>query len=82
MCSDDHQRKLRGIACPRCGGRKLATTHTEPLVDGRIRRRKRCRACGQRLVTCEVPLRALRSLDVARSFPIERGARTTAGSTV
>ncbi len=43
----------RGICCPRCGCRHFKTTHTEPLRDGRIRRRKICRHCGRRIVTFE-----------------------------
>ena len=46
----------RGIECRRCGCRHLLTTNTEPLADGRVRRRKRCRHCGQKIVTIEVPL--------------------------
>lgn len=42
-----------GIACPRCGCRHFFTTHTEPLRDGRIRRRKECRHCGRKIVTFE-----------------------------
>jgi transcriptional regulator NrdR family protein len=42
-----------GLACGRCGCRHFRTTHTEPLRDGRIRRRKFCRNCGKRLVTFE-----------------------------
>lgn len=44
-----------GIACPRCGYRVLRTTHTEPLADNRIRRRKVCRRCGRKVVTFEAP---------------------------
>ena len=44
-----------GIACPQCGCRHFYTTHTEPLRDGRIRRRKVCRHCGRRIVTYEAP---------------------------
>lgn len=47
----------RGIACPRCGCCHLRTTHTEPLRNGRIRRRKVCRHCGRRMVTYELPPR-------------------------
>lgn len=43
----------RGIECPRCGCRHFFTTHTEPLRDGRIRRRKVCRHCGRRVTTFE-----------------------------
>ena len=43
----------RGLRCPRCGCRHFYTTHTEPLRDGRIRRRKECRHCGRRIVTYE-----------------------------
>jgi transcriptional regulator NrdR family protein len=46
----------RGICCPQCGCRHFYTTHTEPLRDGRIRRRKICRHCGRKIVTFEVPL--------------------------
>jgi hypothetical protein len=42
-----------GIPCPQCGCRHFYTTHTEPLRDGRIRRRKKCRHCGRRIVTYE-----------------------------
>jgi len=44
-----------GIECPQCGCRHFYTTHTEPLRDGRIRRRKECRHCGRRIVTYEAP---------------------------
>lgn len=43
----------RGIECLTCGCRHFYTTHTEPLRDGRIRRRKICRHCGRRIVTFE-----------------------------
>jgi transcriptional regulator NrdR family protein len=43
----------RGIVCPRCGCRHFKTTHTEPLRDGRIRRRKVCRHCGRKIITFE-----------------------------
>ncbi len=42
-----------GIACSACGCRHFYTTHTEPLRDGRIRRRKVCRYCGKKLLTYE-----------------------------
>ena len=44
-----------GIECPQCGCRHFYTTHTEPLRDGRIRRRKECRHCGRKMVTHEAP---------------------------
>jgi len=43
----------RGLECPHCGCRHFYTTHTEPLRDGRIRRRKVCRHCGRKIVTYE-----------------------------
>jgi transcriptional regulator NrdR family protein len=43
----------RGIQCPQCGCHQFYTTHTEPLRDGRIRRRKQCRHCRRRIVTYE-----------------------------
>lgn len=46
----------RGIECPRCGCRHFYTTRTEPMLDGRIRRRKECRHCGRRIITYEVPI--------------------------
>ncbi len=42
-----------GIACPTCGCRHFHVTHTEPLRDGRIRRRKVCRYCGRKMLTYE-----------------------------
>jgi DNA-directed RNA polymerase subunit RPC12/RpoP len=47
------RRGERGIVCPNCGCRHFHTTNTEPLHDGRIRRRKECRHCGRRIVTYE-----------------------------
>ncbi|MEX1228805.1 MAG: hypothetical protein WEB58_01115 [Planctomycetaceae bacterium] len=43
----------RGISCPRCGHRRFRTTNTQPLQDYRIRRRKKCRSCGYKIVTYE-----------------------------
>ena len=45
--------RQRGIVCPRCGCRHFYTTNTEPLPDGRVRRRKTCRHCGRKIVTYE-----------------------------
>ena len=42
-----------GIACTRCGCRHFKTSNTEPLRDGRIRRRKICRHWGRKIVTFE-----------------------------
>lgn len=53
----------RGISCPKCGCRHFFTTHTEPLRDGRIRRRKACRHCGRRIVTYEVPIGPVKKPD-------------------
>jgi len=53
----------RGISCPRCGCRHFHTTHTEPLRDGRVRRRKVCRYCGRRIVTYEVPSGSVKKPD-------------------
>ena len=51
----DLKQPPRGIVCPKCGCRHFETTNTEPLRDGRIRRRKQCRHCGRKLVTFEGP---------------------------
>ncbi len=48
-------RNQLGIECPQCGCRHFLTTHTEPLQDGRIRRRKTCRHCHRKIVTYEAP---------------------------
>jgi transcriptional regulator NrdR family protein len=53
MSPPDNTRSARGLECPRCGCRHFYTTHTEPLRDGRIRRRKECRHCGRKIVTYE-----------------------------
>jgi transcriptional regulator NrdR family protein len=50
----------RGLECPRCGCRHFETTHTQPMNDGRIRRRKRCRHCQYRIVTYEGTVTTLR----------------------
>lgn len=47
------KREESGIVCPQCGCRHFNTTHTEPLRNGRIRRRKVCRHCGRKIVTFE-----------------------------
>jgi transcriptional regulator NrdR family protein len=57
------QRQASGIRCPQCGCCHFYTTHTEPLRDGRIRRRKQCRHCGRRIVTYEAPLVIKKSTD-------------------
>jgi len=46
----------RGLACPRCGCQDLRVLYTRPAVGGRIRRRRRCRHCGYRFTTAEMPL--------------------------
>jgi transcriptional regulator NrdR family protein len=55
MTSNQGNRSARvvGIQCPKCGCRHFFTTHTEPLRDGRIRRRKRCRHCDRKIITYE-----------------------------
>jgi len=55
MSNDSKTSNPKGIICPKCECRHFITTHTEPLNDGRIRRRKRCRNCGRKVVTYEVP---------------------------
>jgi transcriptional regulator NrdR family protein len=56
MTPSKSPRSALGICCPQCGCRHFYTTHTEPLRDGRVRRRKVCRHCGRKLVTYERPL--------------------------
>ena len=57
------QQTDRGIECSRCGCRHFYTTHTEPLRDGRIRRRKECRHCGRKIVTYESPITKVNESD-------------------
>lgn len=57
MSHSDQSRSARGLECPQCGCRHFYTTHTEPLRDGRIRRRKECRHCGRKIVTYEATVR-------------------------
>lgn len=52
----------RGLRCPQCQAGRFRTTHTEPLPDDRIRRRKVCRQCGHRIVTYEGKLTSLRAI--------------------
>ncbi len=66
MTSTKPSTKERGIVCPRCGCRHFKTTHTEPLRDGRIRRRKVCRHCGRKIVTFEAPPALLQRRDYYR----------------
>jgi len=57
MNRSDQSCSERGLECPQCGCRHFYTTHTEPLRDGRIRRRKECRHCGRKIVTHETTAR-------------------------
>jgi ribosomal protein L33 len=50
-----------GIPCPQCGCRHFYTTHTEPMRDGRVRRRKVCRHCGRKILTFEMATDRCRS---------------------
>jgi transcriptional regulator NrdR family protein len=63
----------RGISCPRCGCRHFYTTHTEPLRDGRVRRRKVCRYCGRKLLTFEA---ATAKPAAGRDGPLSTEARS------
>lgn len=51
-----------GLHCPRCGSGRLDVTHTRPQPDSRIKRYRRCRSCGRRVLTYEVFAAALRRL--------------------
>ena len=45
-------RPPRGLVCPNCGGRKFDTVSTRPK-DGVIVRKKKCLACGKRVLSRE-----------------------------
>jgi transcriptional regulator NrdR family protein len=51
--------KSTGLICRQCGCRDFRVTDTEPLKDGRIRRRRTCRHCGRRVVTFEITVQDL-----------------------
>ncbi len=42
-----------GLVCRRCGCRHFFVTHTEPIKDGAVRRRRVCRHCGAKYVSLE-----------------------------
>ena len=58
----------KGLICRGCGCRHFLTTHTEPLKDGRIRRRRECRHCGRRVITLELPAADLGRLKKEGNF--------------
>ena len=69
MSQEEIAHRDAGIICPTCGCRHFYTTHTEPLRDGRIRRRKVCRHCGRKVLTYESAAGKDRSADELSSTP-------------
>jgi len=45
--------KKTGFECSKCGCRDLRVTHTRSVSKWCIRRYRRCRHCGNRIVTTE-----------------------------
>jgi len=67
-----------GLECPGCGGHHFETTHTQPMSDGRIRRRKCCRHCQRRIVTYEGTVTVLRKhLSATGSTLPQKSEQTT-----
>lgn len=59
--------------CPSCGHKRLMVLETRN-VDGVLRRRRQCLACGERVTTIEVPVALRRKrvtaiLDLAPTCP-------------
>ncbi len=46
-------RKPKGILCQNCKTSDLLVTYTKRLVNGTVRRYRRCRSCKARVVTVE-----------------------------
>jgi transcriptional regulator NrdR family protein len=65
MASSDEssEEKERGLICPKCSCRDFRVSDTEPLRDGRIRRRRWCRHCGRKIITFENRVSAERPAD-------------------
>lgn len=49
------QQRRMMMQCPRCDNPKSGVIETVPVRD-RIRRRRRCQACGHRWTTMEMPV--------------------------
>jgi transcriptional regulator NrdR family protein len=43
-----------GVACPKCGSRISSVIDSRASPNGRIRRRRICSSCGERVTTHEV----------------------------
>ena len=50
---DEQEASDKGLRCPDCGCRDLRVYYTRPLPLARIRRVRKCRNCGRRVVTTE-----------------------------
>ena len=42
-----------GLECPQCGCHHFFVVYTRPMRNGEVLRRRECRHCGHRLMTCE-----------------------------
>lgn len=45
-----------GLVCRSCGCRHFEVVRTVRQSEGRIKRERRCRNCGRRMVTMEAPV--------------------------
>jgi len=45
--------ETRGLTCPKCGCSHFEVVYTRSAIGGKIVRRRQCRHCGRRVLTCE-----------------------------
>lgn len=62
MASNERQRSHSGLACSKCGGRRIGVVDSR-IHNGTVRRRRRCMDCGFRVTTYEVTAFERRLID-------------------
>jgi transcriptional regulator NrdR family protein len=55
-CDGQHEQASKGLCCRACGGRVLPVLETRRRPDGKIMRRRACKARGRKYVTYETAL--------------------------
>ena len=63
------------MKCPHCGGTDLQVLATRIDRDDLFRRRRRCKSCGERFSTLEIPVEdwGRRPIPLAPAHPIPEG---------